>query len=47
MKTLGTFLEITGVILASFGIAVALEWCGLNGLMRLLPGRCATSHERQ
>ncbi|MDE3109247.1 MAG: hypothetical protein KGL02_04830 [Acidobacteriota bacterium] len=47
MKTLGTCLEITGVILASFGIAVALEWWGLNGLMRLLPGRGGVSHERK
>lgn len=46
MKELGAFLEVTGVILASLGIAVALEWCGLNGLMRLLPGRQTASGER-
>jgi hypothetical protein len=31
------FAEVTGAILASLGIALALEWYGLNGLMRLLP----------
>ncbi|MGH9563853.1 MAG: hypothetical protein ACRD3S_20560 [Terracidiphilus sp.] len=31
------FAEVTGVILASLGVALALEWYGLNGLMRLLP----------
>ncbi|MGA9882175.1 MAG: hypothetical protein WBQ34_00500 [Candidatus Acidiferrales bacterium] len=41
------FTEITGAILASLGVALALEWYGLNGLMRLLPGRDAASHERR
>jgi hypothetical protein len=31
------FSEVTAAILASMGVALALEWCGLNGLMRLLP----------
>jgi hypothetical protein len=31
------FAEITGAILASLGLALALEWYGLSGLMRLLP----------
>jgi hypothetical protein len=31
------FAEVTGAILASLGIALAIEWFGLNGLMRLLP----------
>ncbi len=37
MNGLIAFAEITGAILASIGIAFALEWYGLNGLMRLLP----------
>ncbi len=31
------FAEVTGAILASLGVALAIEWYGLNGLMRLLP----------
>jgi len=31
------FTEVTGAILASLGIALAIEWFGLNSLMRLLP----------
>jgi hypothetical protein len=31
------FAEVTGAILASLGVALALEWYGLNGLVRLLP----------
>ena len=31
------FSEVTGAILAALGLALALEWYGLNGLMRLMP----------
>jgi hypothetical protein len=31
------FAEITGAILAALGLALELEWLGLNGLMRLMP----------
>jgi len=43
------FAEVSGAIIASFGVALALEWCGLNGLMRLLPAtrRDAAHSERQ
>ncbi len=43
------FAEVTGAIVASVGIALALEWCGLNGLMRLLPAarRDSAPVERQ
>ena len=43
------FAEITGAIVASMGLALALEWCGLNGLMRLLPAarRDSAQGERQ
>lgn len=41
------FMEISGAIVASLGVALALEWCGLNGLIRLLPGRNAAPDERR
>jgi hypothetical protein len=43
------FAEITGAIVASMGLALALEWFGLNGLMRLLPAarRDSAQGERQ
>jgi hypothetical protein len=43
------FAEVTGAILASLGIALALEWYGLNGLMRLLPAarNSSTPNERR
>ncbi|MGH9687036.1 MAG: hypothetical protein ACRD5K_08105 [Candidatus Acidiferrales bacterium] len=47
MNGLIAFTEITGAILASLGVALALEWYGLNGLMRLLPGRSSASDERR
>ena len=31
------FAEVTGAILAALGLALGLEWFGLNGLMRLMP----------
>ena len=43
------FTEVTGAILASLGIALAIEWFGLNSLMRLLPAARSspTPNERQ
>jgi hypothetical protein len=43
------FAEVSGAIVASAGIALALEWCGLKGLMRLLPAarRDAAQGDRQ
>jgi hypothetical protein len=41
------FAEVTAAILASLGIALALEWYGLNGLMRLLPGRSSVPGQRR
>jgi hypothetical protein len=41
------FAEVTAAILASLGLALALQWYGLNGLMRLLPGRSSHSGERR
>lgn len=38
-----SFAEVTGAILASLGVALALEWYGLNGLMRLLPAARSSS----
>jgi hypothetical protein len=42
------FTEVTGAILASLGIALAIEWLGLNSLMRLLPAarRSSTPGDR-
>lgn len=42
------FTEVTGAILASLGIALAIEWLGLNGLMRLFPAarRSSTPGDR-
>lgn len=47
MNELGAFFEITGAILVSLGIALALDWCGLSGLMRLLPGRESAPGEKR
>jgi hypothetical protein len=33
------FAEITGAVLAAFALAVGLEWLGLYGLTRFMPGR--------
>jgi len=31
------FAEVTGAILAALGLALVLEWYGLNGLLHLMP----------
>lgn len=31
------FAEVTGAILAALGLALVLEWYGLNGLLHLIP----------
>jgi len=33
------FAEIAGAIIAALGLALGLEWVGLYGLTRILPGR--------
>lgn len=33
------FAEVTGAILGSVGLALALEWATLSGLFRLMPAR--------
>ncbi|HEY6465362.1 MAG TPA: hypothetical protein VIY69_05180 [Candidatus Acidoferrales bacterium] len=37
------YAAFAGAIIGSIGLALALEWVGLNGLFRLMPGR---AHER-
>jgi len=37
------YAAFAGSIIGSIGLALALEWFGLNGLFRLMPGR---AHER-
>jgi hypothetical protein len=37
------YAAFAGAIIGSIGLALALEWFGLNGLFRLMPGR---AHER-
>jgi hypothetical protein len=37
MDSFIAFAEVTGAILAALGLALALEWYGLNGLMHLMP----------
>jgi hypothetical protein len=37
------YAAFAGSIIGSIGLALALEWVGLNGLFRLMPGR---AHER-
>jgi hypothetical protein len=33
------YAAFAGAIIASIGLALGLEWIGLNGLFRLMPGR--------
>lgn len=33
------YAAFAGAIIGSIGLALALEWAGLNGLFRLMPGR--------
>ena len=33
------YAEFAGAIIASIGLALGLEWIGMNGLFRLMPGR--------
>jgi hypothetical protein len=37
MDSFIAFAEVTGAILAALGLALVLEWYGLNGLMHLMP----------
>ena len=37
MDSFIAFAEVTGALLAALGLALVLEWYGLNGLMQLMP----------
>jgi hypothetical protein len=37
------YAAFAGAVIASIGLALGLEWLGLNGIFRLMPGR---AHER-
>ena len=37
------YAAFAGAVIGSVGLAMVLEWIGLNGLFRLMPGR---AHER-
>lgn len=37
------YAAFAGAVISAIGLALALEWFGLNGLFRLMPGRV---HER-
>ncbi len=37
------YAAFAGSIIGSIGLALALEWFGLNGLFRLMPGRAHTN----
>jgi hypothetical protein len=43
MVRFAAFAEISGAIIAAVGLALALEWFGVNGLLRLMP---APTHAR-
>ena len=37
------FAGVAGVIVASMGLALGIEWLSLRGLMRLMPARSGSS----
>lgn len=37
------FAGVAGVIVASMGLALGIEWLSLRGLMRLMPARTGNS----
>ena len=37
------YAAFAGAIISSIGLALGLEWVGLNGLFRLMPGRSTAS----
>jgi hypothetical protein len=37
------FAGVAGVIVASMGLALGIEWISLRGLMRLMPARSGNS----
>jgi hypothetical protein len=39
MNGLIEYAAFAGAVIGSIGLALALEWVGLNGLFRLMPGR--------
>jgi hypothetical protein len=40
------YIAFAGSIIASIGLALGLEWLGLNGLFRLMPGRAKAPQQR-
>jgi len=49
MVSFAAFAEISGAIIAAVGLALALEWFGVNGLLRLMPApkRVVSSDQRR
>ncbi len=41
------YAAFAGAIIGSIGLALALEWVGLNGLFRLMPGRIQRQGSRE
>jgi hypothetical protein len=37
MVSFAAFAEISGTVIAAVGLALALEWYGVNSLLRLMP----------
>jgi hypothetical protein len=37
MVNFASFAEISGAIIVAVGLALALEWYGVNSLLRLMP----------
>jgi len=34
-----TYAEFAGAVIASFGLAMGLQWLGMSGLFHVMPGR--------
>ena len=39
MEALIDFAAVSGAIVFSLGVALSLEWCALNTLMKMMPAR--------
>ena len=35
------YAELAGAVIASFGLAMGLQWLGMSGLFHVMPGRGA------
>jgi hypothetical protein len=42
-----SFIEVTGAVLASLGLAMSLEWLTLNGLFRVMPSLHSNEAQRR